>query len=127
MTIQNFEHIRKISGPAVLSEEEAISYPYKHLYCFEFFQLQELFLLLDSSQPISVSSFVLLLHRHYRLLTKLENYGIKGNTLRIISDFFNRQTIAYLCMRKLFLIERCSFWGTTRLCFGTFAFCSFCQ
>ena len=32
--------------PPPLSEEEAISYPYKHLYCFEFFQLQELFLLL---------------------------------------------------------------------------------
>ena len=39
--------------------------------------------------------------------------------------FFNRQIIAYLCKRKLFLIERCSFWGTTRLCFGPLLFVLF--
>ena len=30
---------------------------------------------------------------HYRLLTKLENYGIKGNTLRIISDFLTGRSL----------------------------------
>ena len=35
---------------------------------------------------------------HYRLLTKLENYGIKGNTLRIISDFLTGRSLS-TCVR----------------------------
>ena len=35
---------------------------------------------------------------HYRLLTKLENYGIKGNTLRIISDFLTGRSLR-TCVR----------------------------
>ena len=42
---------------------------------------------------------------HYRLLTKLENYGIKGNTLRIISDFLTGRSLR-ACVRGNYSLLR---------------------
>ena len=36
---------------------------------------------------------------HYRLITKLSNYGIKGKTLSVISDFLSGRSFTYLLKR----------------------------
>ena len=38
---------------------------------------------------------------HYRLLTKLENYGIKGSTLAIIKDFLSGMSLR-TCVRGVY-------------------------
>ena len=38
---------------------------------------------------------------HYRLLTKLENYGIKGSTLAIIKDFLSGRSLG-TCVRGVY-------------------------